>query len=93
MAKIERNSLGYLGFEYQLRLMAQILTDKKFANSILDIVDPNYFEDPYLRVIAVTIKEAKVKELETRTQDFLHAQATSFAEIGTRGWSLRSCLA
>lgn len=62
MAKIERNSLGYLGFEYQLRLMAQILTDKKFANSILDIVDPNYFEDPYLRVIAVTIKEAKVKD-------------------------------
>jgi len=59
MAKIDKNSLGYLGYEYQVRLLAQILTDRKFANSILDIVDPNYFEDQYLRVIAATIKDAK----------------------------------
>jgi replicative DNA helicase len=62
MAKIDKNNLGYLGFDYQLRLIAQILTDRKFANSILDIVDPNYFEDQYLRVIAATIKDAKVKD-------------------------------
>ena len=59
MAKIDKDSLGYLGFDYQVRLMAQILTDRKFANSIIDIVDPNYFEDPYLRIIAATIKDAK----------------------------------
>src|ERR1035437_1082282 len=59
MAKIDKNSLGYLGFDYQVRLMAQILTDRKFANSIIDIVDPNYFEDPYLRIIAATVKDAK----------------------------------
>ena len=62
MAKIDKNSLGYLGYDYQLRLIAQILTDRKFANSIIDIVDPNYFEDPYLRVVAATIKDAKVKD-------------------------------
>jgi replicative DNA helicase len=59
MAKIDKNNLGYLGYEYQIRLIAQILTDKKFANSILDIVDPNYFEDTYLRVIVAKIREAK----------------------------------
>ncbi len=59
MAKIDKNSLGYLGFDYQVRLMAQILTDRKFANSIIDIIDPNYFEDPYLRIIAATVKDAK----------------------------------
>ena len=59
MAKIDKNSLGYLGFDYQVRLMAQILTDRKFANAIIDIVDPNYFEDPYLRIIAATVKDAK----------------------------------
>ncbi|TXG79417.1 MAG: hypothetical protein E6R13_09875 [Spirochaetes bacterium] len=59
MAKIDKNSFGYLGHDYQLRLIAQLLTDRKFANSILDIVDPNYFEDPYLRVIVATIKDAK----------------------------------
>jgi replicative DNA helicase len=62
MAKIDKDKLGYLGFDYQLRLMAQILTDRKFANSIIDIVDPNYFEDPYLRIIAATIKDAKTKD-------------------------------
>lgn len=60
MSKIDKNSLGYLGYDYQLRLIAQILTDRKFANSIIDIIDPNYFEDPYLRIITATIKDAKV---------------------------------
>lgn len=60
MAKIVRNDLGYLGFDYQLRLMAQILTDRKFANSIIDIIDANYFKDPYLRIIAAIIKDAKM---------------------------------
>ena len=62
MAKIDRDKLGYLGIDYQYKLMLQILTDRKFGNSIIDIVDPNYFEDQYLRVIAATIKEAKVSD-------------------------------
>jgi hypothetical protein len=62
MAKVNRDNLGYLGFDYQLRFMAQILTDTRFAMSIIDIVDPNYFEEPGLRVIAAEIKEAKAKD-------------------------------
>jgi len=62
MAKIDRDSLGYLGLDYEFRLMAQLLTDNRFANSIVDIVDANYFSDPYLRVIAAAIKEAKEKD-------------------------------
>lgn len=62
MAKISKDSLGFLGYDYQLRLMAQILSDSRFANSIIDIIDPNYFEDPYLKVIAATIKDAKDKD-------------------------------
>ena len=61
MAKIEKNSLGYLGFDYQVRLMAQILSDRLFANSIIDIIDPNYFDDQYLRIIAATVKDAKIE--------------------------------
>ena len=59
MAKIDKNNLGYLGFDYQVRLIAQILTDRKFGESIIDIVDANYFEDQYLRIIVATIKDAK----------------------------------
>jgi len=59
MSKIDKNSLGYLGVDYQYRLMGQILMDGVFGNLIIDIIDPNYFEDPNLRVIAASIKEAK----------------------------------
>jgi len=62
MAKINRDNLEYIGFDYQARFIAQILTDSKFANSIIDIVDPNYFHDPYFRVIAAVIKDAKLKD-------------------------------
>jgi replicative DNA helicase len=49
---------GYLGMPYQKRLIAQFITDYKFANNIMDIVDPNYFSDSYLRIIAAEIKGA-----------------------------------
>lgn len=61
MAKIERNNLGYLGIDYQLKLLNQLLTDNQFASSIIDIVDPNYFDDPTLRIIASVIIDAKEK--------------------------------
>jgi hypothetical protein len=62
MAKINRDDLSYLGLDYEFRLMAQLLTDNRFASSIIDIVDANYFSDPWLRVIAASIKEAKEKD-------------------------------
>jgi replicative DNA helicase len=58
MAKINKDNLGYLGLDFQYRVILQILTDSKFANSILDIVSPNYFEDSHLRIIVATIKDA-----------------------------------
>lgn len=61
MAKINKDNLSYLGFDFQNRLIAQLIVDKKFGNSIIDIIDPNYFEDEYLRVIVATIKEANEK--------------------------------
>jgi len=62
MAKIDRSNLGYLGAEYQLRFVAQILTDRKFGNAIIDIVNPNYFEDEYIRIVVGAIKNAKEKD-------------------------------
>lgn len=59
MAKIDKNTLEYLGHDYQVRLIAQLLTDRKFANNIIDIIDPNYFKSEDLRLIVATIKEAK----------------------------------
>jgi hypothetical protein len=55
MANIDKNNLGYLGADYQLRLVAQILTDRKFGELIIDILNPNYFQDEYVRIV-VAIK-------------------------------------
>ena len=62
MTKVETNDFSYLGEEYQVKLIAQIMTDRKFANAILDIVNPNYFSDSNMKIIVSKIKDAKEHE-------------------------------
>lgn len=59
MTRPDTSDFSYLGDIYQIKLIAQILSDRKFANSILDIVSPNYFKDPALKTIVAAIKDAK----------------------------------
>lgn len=61
MAKINKESFGYLGDDFQIRLIAQLLLDNRFAESIIEIIDPNYFEGNALKLIVSTIKEAHSK--------------------------------
>jgi replicative DNA helicase len=61
MSKINKDNLGYLGIDFQYRLVLQILTDRKFGQTILDMVNPNYFEDSYVRIIVAVIKDAYEK--------------------------------
>lgn len=57
MATINKNNLGYLGLDFQYRLIQQILVDRKFGESILGILQPNYFEDSFLRTASLKISE------------------------------------
>ena len=57
MNQISKDSLGYLGLEFQIRLLALMVRDTKFANSIIEIMNPNYFEDDYLRKISGSLKD------------------------------------
>lgn len=61
MSSLKKEDFGYLGKDFQVRLLLQILTDRKFANNIMDIMDANYFEDEFFRKIAITIKSAYEK--------------------------------
>jgi replicative DNA helicase len=58
MTKIAKDSFSYLGPDFQIRLLAQIITDNKFAESIIEILDPNYFKDQSLKLITSSIKDA-----------------------------------
>jgi replicative DNA helicase len=61
MTKIVKDSFGYLGPDFQVRLVAQLLVDNRFAESIIDIIDPNYFRENGLKLIVSTIKETYQK--------------------------------
>ena len=55
MSLIDKNKLGYLGLDFQYRLIQQVLVDRKFGETIIDILQPNYFEDSFLRTASLKI--------------------------------------
>lgn len=61
MSKINKDNLAYLGLDFQYRLIKQIIIDTKYGESIMDIINPNYFEDTQLRIIVATLKSAYEK--------------------------------
>lgn len=52
----QKTSLGYLGHTFQIKLLNQLITNDKFASSIIDILDPSYFDNEYLRLIAAELR-------------------------------------
>lgn len=61
----------YLGSSFQLQLLNQIIIDKDFARSIIDVIETNYFENKYFKIIIQMIKEYYVKYEHTPTFDTL----------------------
>ena len=51
----------YLGNVFQLQLLNQIILDKDFSQSIIDVIENNYFENKYFKIIVQMIKEYYVK--------------------------------
>jgi replicative DNA helicase len=51
----------YLGQTFQLQLINQIIIDKIFGSSIIDVLEVSYFENKYFKIILQFIKEHYVK--------------------------------
>ena len=47
----------YLGNTFQLQLLNQIIVDKDFSHSIIDVIENNYFENKYFKIIIQMIRE------------------------------------
>ena len=47
----------YLGNEFQLQLLNQLIVDKDFAHSIIGVLEPSYFENKYFKLIVQMGKE------------------------------------
>jgi replicative DNA helicase len=56
MSKKQNTSLGYLGYTFQVKLVKQFIEDHKFANSIIEMMDPQYFDNEFLRLLIASVK-------------------------------------
>jgi len=65
-------NFDYLGNTFQQQLINQIISDKNFAHSILEVLEPGYFENKYYKLIVQLIKEYHKKFDCTPTYDTLH---------------------
>jgi replicative DNA helicase len=57
MSKNESLNLGYLGYSFQVKLVKQLIEDHKFSESIITIIDANYFDNEYMRLIVASLKD------------------------------------
>jgi replicative DNA helicase len=63
----DKKNFGYLGNTFQIQLLNNIVTYKDFANSIIEVIDPHYFDNQYFRIICQMIKEYYTKYEHTPT--------------------------
>lgn len=61
MVENKNSDLKFLGVGYQEKLVNLLMTDKEFANEIIEIIDPNVFTDENLRVIVGLISNSYKK--------------------------------
>lgn len=57
MAKNTQNKIGFLGEDYQYKLVHEFIEDKEFFKDLCDIVDQNVFTDPSIRTFVGVMKE------------------------------------
>jgi len=51
----------YLGETFQLQLINQLIVEKDFSHTILDVLEPTHFENKYFKTLVQLIKEYYVK--------------------------------
>ncbi len=50
-------NFDYLGNTFQIQLLNQIIVDKDFSQSIMDVLDSSYFDNKYFKIIVQMVKE------------------------------------
>ena len=65
------SNFGYLGYNFQIKLLNQIITDKKYCQNIIDVIDAKYFDNQYFKLIAQMTKEYHEKYQTTPTFETL----------------------
>jgi hypothetical protein len=78
----EKN-FGTLGVQYQMSLLKIIIEDKKFAETIIDFIDPNYFDNSSFKFIMTNLKEWQESYKSFPSYDALKQKIQSEHSNGT----------
>jgi replicative DNA helicase len=54
---MEERNFGYLGFSFQQSLIKAIVEDKKYGETIIDVIDSKYFDNTSFKYIMENLKE------------------------------------
>jgi replicative DNA helicase len=54
---MSNKNFEYLGNTFQIQLLNQIILDKDFAHSIIDVIEPTHFENKYFKTLLQLVKE------------------------------------
>ena len=73
----DEKNFGYIGNTFQIQLLNNIILFKEFAASIVDVIDPKYFDNQYFRLIMQMIKEYYIKYEHVPTFDTLEQLSRS----------------
>lgn len=57
MTNVEKSDLGYLGLDFQYRLIHSFMENKEFFKDLHNIIDQNMFTDPNLKTYVGAMKE------------------------------------
>lgn len=71
MGKIAKNNLGYLGVDFQYRLISAFFENPNFFKDMYPIIDQNMFTETYLKAIVGVMKEYYAKYDTTASYDIL----------------------
>lgn len=82
----EQKTFGYLGHEFQIKVLSQLITDKKFADNTLPIMSVEYFDNQYCQLI---VKKLKAFHLKYNTTPTFSGLYESFKSEFTEGVSLK----
>jgi len=72
-----QKNFDYLGNTFQVQLLNQIIVDKEFSTTIMDVLETSYFDNKYFKIIAQMAKEYYQKYQATPTFDTLEQIAKS----------------
>lgn len=82
----EEKNFGYLGHTFQQQLIKAIIEDKKFGDTIVDVLESRYFDNNSFKFIMENIKELhklynKVPNYETLAQKIMSEGGTKDSNV------------